>query len=77
MADIPGLIAGLAICPDAVTPAADKQLLQCAIRNLVGISDADRICWNRKVRCLSIELRTGVPLHLIHLSLIVYYMKLS
>jgi len=25
MVDIPGLIAGLAICPDAVTPAADKQ----------------------------------------------------
>jgi len=41
MADIPGLIAGLAICPDVVTPAADKQMLHCAIANLVGIPSAD------------------------------------
>jgi len=36
MADVPGLIAGLAICPDVVTPAADKQMLHRAIANLVG-----------------------------------------
>jgi len=46
MADVPGLIAGLAICPDVVTPRTDKQMLQHAIRNLVGISDANRVTRN-------------------------------
>jgi len=43
MADIPGIIATLDVCPDVITPPADKQMLQLAIRNLVGISDADRV----------------------------------
>jgi len=43
MADIAGLIAGLAICPDVVTPAADIQMLERAKANLVGIRSADRI----------------------------------
>jgi len=43
MADIPGIIATFDVCPDVVTPPADKQMLQLAIRNLVGISDADRV----------------------------------
>jgi len=41
MADIPGLIAGLAICPDVVMPAADNQMLHRAIANLVGIPLAE------------------------------------
>jgi len=43
MADIPGIIARLGVCSDVITPVADEQMLQLAIRNLVGISDADRI----------------------------------
>jgi len=43
MADIPGIIAKLDVCPDVVTPPADKQMLQLAIRNLVGISDANHV----------------------------------
>jgi len=46
MVDVPGLIAGLAICPDVVTPAADKQMLHCAITNLVGIPSAERRAGN-------------------------------
>jgi len=43
MVDIPGTIATLDVCPDVITPPADEQMLQLAIRNLVGISDADRV----------------------------------
>jgi len=43
MADITGLIAGLAICPKVVTPAADIQMLERVMANLVGIRSADCI----------------------------------
>jgi len=46
MADIVGLVARLAICPDVVTPAGDGQMLKIAIRDLVGIPDADRVAGN-------------------------------
>jgi len=46
MADIAGLVARLAICPDVVTPAGDGQMLEIAIRDLVGIPDADRVAGN-------------------------------
>jgi len=51
MADVPGTVARLRKCPDAVTPAADRQMLQIVIRDLVGIPDADRVAgtnslWN-------------------------------
>ena len=49
MADIPGLIAGLAICPDVVTPAADKQMLHLATANLVGIPSAERCAGNNSL----------------------------
>jgi len=42
MADIDGLVARLAICPDVVTPAADRQMLNRTIANLVGIPSVDR-----------------------------------
>jgi len=42
MADIHGLVAGLAICPNVVTPAADIQMLECVIANLVGVPSAAR-----------------------------------
>jgi len=46
MADIAGLVARLAICPDVVTPAGDGQMLEIAIRDLFGIPDADRVAGN-------------------------------
>jgi len=46
MADIAGLVARLAICPDFFTPAGDGQMLEIAIRDLVGIPDADRVAGN-------------------------------
>jgi len=49
MADVPGLIAILAICPDVVTPAADEQMLHRAIANLVGISSAERRAGNNSL----------------------------
>jgi len=49
MADIPGLIAGLTICPDVVTPVADKQMLHRAIANLVGIPLAQRRTGNNSL----------------------------
>jgi len=42
MADVAGLVAGLTICPDVVTPVADRQILNRTITNLVGIPLADR-----------------------------------
>jgi len=46
MADIAGLVAGLAICPDVVTQVADMQMLNRVIANLVGIPSADRRAGN-------------------------------
>jgi len=43
MANIATIVAALRICPDVVTPAADRQMLEIAIRDLVGIDNADRI----------------------------------
>jgi len=43
MASVTGLIAGLAICPEVVTPAADMQMLEHVMTNLLGIRSADRI----------------------------------
>jgi len=37
MADIPGLIAGLVICPADVSPAADTQMLNLVVTQLVGV----------------------------------------
>jgi len=59
MADIPGLIAGLAICPDVVTPAADKPMLHRAIANLVGIPSAERRAGNNPLWIAFREM--GVP----------------
>jgi len=46
MADIAGLVTGLAICPDVVTPVADRQMLNLTIANLVGIPAAARRAGN-------------------------------
>jgi len=46
MADIAGLVAGLAICPEVVTPAADTQMLERDMANLVGIPSAERCAGN-------------------------------
>jgi len=43
MADITGLIARLAICPEVVMPADDMQMLERVMANLVHIHSADRI----------------------------------
>jgi len=43
MANIANIIAALRVCPDVVTPPADRQMLEIAIRNLVGIPDANRL----------------------------------
>jgi len=63
MADIPGLIAGLAICPDVVTPAADKQMLHRAIANLVGIPFAEHRAGNKKLTmdCIQSDGRANFP----------------
>jgi len=42
MADIAGSVAGLAICPEVVTPAADTQMLERVMANLTGIPSAER-----------------------------------
>ena len=42
MASIATIVAGLRVCPEVVTPAADRQMLEITIRDLVGISEADR-----------------------------------
>ena len=46
MADIAGLVAGLAICPEVVTPAADMQMLEPVMANLVGLCSAERLAGN-------------------------------
>jgi len=43
MANIAAIVAGLRVCPNVVTPMADRQMLEIAIRDLVGIPDADRL----------------------------------
>jgi len=43
MADIAALVTGLAICPEVVTPAADIQMLERVIANLIGIRSAERL----------------------------------
>ena len=42
MASIATIVARLHVCPEVVTPAADRQMLEITIRDLVGIDDADR-----------------------------------
>jgi len=42
MANIATIVAGLRVCPDVVTPMADRQMLAIAIRDLAGIPDAER-----------------------------------
>jgi len=42
MANIATIVAGLHVCPDVVTPVADRQMLEITVRDLVGISDAGR-----------------------------------
>jgi len=46
MADIPGLVAGLVICPADVSPAADTQMLNRMIAQLIGIPSAARRAGN-------------------------------
>jgi len=50
MADIAGLVAGLCICPDVVTPQADRQTLNLVISQLVGIPAAERRTGNSLLR---------------------------
>ena len=49
MADIPRIVARLRKCPEVVTPAADRQMLQIVIRDLVGIPKADRLAGNNSL----------------------------
>ena len=42
MASLATIVARLSVCPETVTPAADRQMLEITIRDLVGIDDADR-----------------------------------
>jgi len=49
MANIANIVAGLCICPDVVTPAGDGQMLEIAIRDLVGIPNAERIAGNNSL----------------------------
>jgi len=42
MANIATIVAGLRVCLDVVTPMTDRQMLEIAIRDLVGIPDAER-----------------------------------
>jgi len=46
MADVPGTIVRLRKCPDVIAPAADRQMLEIVIRDLVGIPDAHRRAGN-------------------------------
>jgi len=43
MANIATIVAGLRVCPDVVTPVADRQMLEITVRDLIGIPDAARI----------------------------------
>jgi len=49
MANIATIVAALCICPDVVTPAADRQMLKITIRDLVGIPEADHIVENNSL----------------------------
>jgi len=49
MANIATIVAALRICPDVVTPVADRQMLKIAIRDLVGIPEADRLAGNNSL----------------------------
>jgi len=49
MANIANIVAALRVCPDVVTPAADKQMLEIAIRDLVGIPEAERLAGNNSL----------------------------
>jgi len=49
MANIAGLVTGLAICPEVVTPVADTQMLECVMANLVGIPSAERRAGNNSL----------------------------
>ena len=42
MASLATIVARLSVCPETVTPAADRQMLEITIRDLVGIDDATR-----------------------------------
>jgi len=46
MADIAGLIAGLRLCPNAVMPEADRQMLKLIVLCLVGIPGRDHCAGN-------------------------------
>jgi len=46
MAEIPGLIAGLRLCPDVVTPEADRQMLELIVQDLIGIPGRDHRAGN-------------------------------
>jgi len=43
MANIATIVAGLRVCPDVVTPVADRQMLEITMRDLVGIHEDQRI----------------------------------
>jgi len=47
----------------AASAAAKVTKYLCFILHKLGYTQTEP-CWNRKVRCLSIKLRTGIPLHL-------------
>jgi len=49
MVDIAGLIAGLAICPDVGMPAADTQMLERVMANLVGVHSAEHLAGNNSL----------------------------
>jgi len=49
MADIAGLVAGLTICPEVVTPAADIKMLERVMANLNGIPSAERRAGNNSM----------------------------
>jgi len=43
MANIATIVAGLRVCPDVVTAVADRQMLEIATGDLVGIPENQRI----------------------------------
>jgi len=50
MANIATIVAGLRVCPDVVTPMADRQMLEITIRDLVGIPDDQRTAGTNSLR---------------------------
>ena len=50
MASLATIVARLSVCPETVTPAADRQMLEIVIRDLVGINDADRLAGTNSYR---------------------------